>query len=537
MVSLSHLLFADDAVFVGSWSEANINTLVNVLDCFRRASGLKINMCKSKIMGVLVDSVKVNQAASKLGCLTLQTPFKYLGTLVGGVMSRVNAWKEVINSVKARLSKWKMKTLSIGGRFTLLKSVLGSLPIYHMSIYRVPIGVLQELESIRSHFFNGNDISGRKASWVRWSNVLTAKAKGGLGVASLYALNRGLMLKWMWRFYTEKNSLWVRVVKAIHGNDGGVGRNIVTGTRSCWLTIVKEARLLKEQGIDFFEFCKLRVGDGSATVFWDDCWKDDRPLKAVFPRLYALELRKDICVKDKLSDPSIDFSFRRRTRGGEEQTQLDNLLESIGEVTLLPKADRFVWSLNNSQVYSVASMRSAIDDTRSSSISTVTRWIKIMTIKIKIFERKVKMNALPSRFNISRRGIDIASLSCPLCDNGIETTNHLFFNCYLAKELIDKIVRWWNISYGNISSYDDWLAWVSALTVPSNLKLILEGVFYVMWWFIWSFRNRTLFDTKVPLKATLFDDIVSCSFNWCKFRYKASFSWNDWLKTPYLIVV
>ena len=136
-----------------------------------------------------------------------------------------------------------------------------------------------------------------------------------------------------------------------------------------------------------------------------------------------------------------------------------------------------------------------------------------------------------------RCGIDIASLSCPLCDNGIETTNHLFFNCCLARELIDKIVRWWNISYGNVSSYDDWLAWVSALIIPSNLKPILEGVFYVMWWFIWSFRNRTLFDTKVPLKATLFDDIVSCSFNWCKYRCKAAFSWNDWLKTPYLIVV
>ena len=196
-LNISHMFFADDAVFIGRWCEGNINTLIHVLECFYRASGHKINMSKSKIMGMNVEVNKVKQAADKLGCLILKTPFIYLGTKVGGNMSRVLAWNEVIDKVRARLSKWKMNTLSIGGRITLLKSVLGSLPIFHMSIYKVPKTVLCTLESLRSHFFNGHDSSSKKASWVKWSNVLTAKHKGGLGVASLYALNRGLMLKWV----------------------------------------------------------------------------------------------------------------------------------------------------------------------------------------------------------------------------------------------------------------------------------------------------------------------------------------------------
>nr|GEZ19052.1 putative RNA-directed DNA polymerase, eukaryota, reverse transcriptase zinc-binding domain protein [Tanacetum cinerariifolium] len=48
-VILSHMFYADDAVFVGQWSDNNINTLVYVMDCFYRASGLRINMSKSKI--------------------------------------------------------------------------------------------------------------------------------------------------------------------------------------------------------------------------------------------------------------------------------------------------------------------------------------------------------------------------------------------------------------------------------------------------------------------------------------------------------
>ncbi|GKA13747.1 RNA-directed DNA polymerase, eukaryota [Tanacetum coccineum] len=122
-LSLSHMFYADDAVFVGQWSDGNINTLIHVLDCFYSASGLRINMSKSKIMGVNVEDEKVKHAASKLGCLTLKSPFLYLGTKVGATMSRVSDWKEVVEKVKSRLSKWKMKALSIGGRLTLLKSV------------------------------------------------------------------------------------------------------------------------------------------------------------------------------------------------------------------------------------------------------------------------------------------------------------------------------------------------------------------------------------------------------------------------------
>nr|GFC63337.1 RNA-directed DNA polymerase, eukaryota, reverse transcriptase zinc-binding domain protein [Tanacetum cinerariifolium] len=78
-------------------SELNIDTLVQVLKLFYRASGLRINMCKSKIIGVNVEDGKIQNAAFKLGCLVLKTPFTYLGTKVGENMSRKEAWKEVVD--------------------------------------------------------------------------------------------------------------------------------------------------------------------------------------------------------------------------------------------------------------------------------------------------------------------------------------------------------------------------------------------------------------------------------------------------------
>ncbi|GJW95202.1 hypothetical protein Tco_0174874 [Tanacetum coccineum] len=150
-----------------------------------------------------MDGVK-RRDFSKHGCLVRKTSIHLIGNKVGGNMSRKQAWKEVVDKVLSRLSRWKMKLLSIGGRLTLLKSVLGSMPIFHMSIFKVPSSILKSLESIRSRFFNGQDPKSNKASWVKWNKVLTPKDKGGLGVSSLFALNRGLMLKWVWRFYSQK---------------------------------------------------------------------------------------------------------------------------------------------------------------------------------------------------------------------------------------------------------------------------------------------------------------------------------------------
>nr|GFA85806.1 RNA-directed DNA polymerase, eukaryota [Tanacetum cinerariifolium] len=61
-----------------------------------------------------------------------------------------------------------------------------------------------------------------KVSWVKWKMVLAFKDRGGLGVSSLYAINRGLLFKWLWRFYSKDSSLWAKVIMAIHGSDGKV---------------------------------------------------------------------------------------------------------------------------------------------------------------------------------------------------------------------------------------------------------------------------------------------------------------------------
>ncbi|GJX50792.1 RNA-directed DNA polymerase, eukaryota, partial [Tanacetum coccineum] len=104
-LKLSHIFFADDAIFVRKWDSLNICTIANVLKSFHLASGLKINFHKSKLMGIVTRPEEVDAAVTTMGCSILTTPFVYLGVKVGGAISRIKSWDDVVAKVLSRLSK------------------------------------------------------------------------------------------------------------------------------------------------------------------------------------------------------------------------------------------------------------------------------------------------------------------------------------------------------------------------------------------------------------------------------------------------
>lgn len=185
------------------------------------ASGLKINLSKSNLYGIGATNHEVNSMSNLMGCQPGKTPFICLGLPVGDCMSKIKAWDTLINWFQSKLSRWKVTTLSIGGRSMLLKTVLGSLGIYFLSIFVMTVGVAKQLESIRSHFFWGSNSDQKKMAWVSWDLVMASYSRGGLNIGSLVSFNLSLMLKWRWRFLHNDNMLWVRVIKHVYGQQGG----------------------------------------------------------------------------------------------------------------------------------------------------------------------------------------------------------------------------------------------------------------------------------------------------------------------------
>ncbi|GAU41823.1 hypothetical protein TSUD_299890 [Trifolium subterraneum] len=119
-VSVSHLQFADDTLLLGVESWANVRALHAVLMLFETMSGLKVNFHKSMLVGVNIPESLLGEAASALCCKGGKIPFLYLGLPIGGDPRRLSFWEPVLARLKNKLSGWKSRFLSFGGRLVLL---------------------------------------------------------------------------------------------------------------------------------------------------------------------------------------------------------------------------------------------------------------------------------------------------------------------------------------------------------------------------------------------------------------------------------
>nr|GEV12490.1 RNA-directed DNA polymerase, eukaryota, reverse transcriptase zinc-binding domain protein [Tanacetum cinerariifolium] len=97
------------------------------------------------------------------------------------------------------------------------------------------------------------------------------------------------------------------------------------------------------------------------------------------------------------------------------------------------------------------------------------------------------INRLPTRHNLDLRGIDLDSTLCPVCNEAVETDQHLFLDCDIAQHLWKLIIKWWGLN-----------------DYPKDILGIVRGLI----------RNRRVFDLKPPRKDTLEAEIKTLSFSW-----------------------
>nr|GEZ12964.1 RNA-directed DNA polymerase, eukaryota [Tanacetum cinerariifolium] len=124
----------------------------------------------------------------------------------------------------------------------------------------------------------------------------------------------------------------------------------------------------------------------------------------------------------------------------------------------------------------VTSARRLVNDYLLPKGDVQTRWVKVTPIKINVFAWRVRLDKLPSRLNLSLRGVEISSIMCPLCNSSVETASHLFFTCHVACLIWKKVLRWWDLDENMIDSYDDGLFLLKNIRLPKRLKDLYEGV-------------------------------------------------------------
>ncbi|GKC24663.1 RNA-directed DNA polymerase, eukaryota, reverse transcriptase zinc-binding domain protein, partial [Tanacetum coccineum] len=321
-MSISQLMYADDVIFFGDWSRSNASNLI---------------------------------IAWRMSLDAAKFPLKYLSVPIGCNMNRCSNWSPIIKKFSSKLSIWKARLLSVGGRLTLINSVLGNLPTSYMSIYSMPTTVCNKLESMRNKFFIGCDHDKKKMTLLKWKRCLASKSQGGLGIGSIYELNIRLLFKWIWRFFTRPCDLWARVIQNIYGLCGGINASPARRSRfSTWCSILSSISKLKQKGVDLLSLCSRKIGNGTSTYFWNDTWCGDMPFKIQYPRVYALDTDKNCLIANQISLTDWSGILRSNPRGGAEQSQFDAILSAIENVTLSDKSDSWQWLVNGCNGFSVA---------------------------------------------------------------------------------------------------------------------------------------------------------------------------------------
>nr|GEY58626.1 RNA-directed DNA polymerase, eukaryota, reverse transcriptase zinc-binding domain protein [Tanacetum cinerariifolium]GEY59128.1 RNA-directed DNA polymerase, eukaryota, reverse transcriptase zinc-binding domain protein [Tanacetum cinerariifolium] len=217
-------------------------------------------------------------------------------------------------------------------------------------------------------------------------------------------------------------------------------------------------------------------------------------------KLFARSQRRDCYVANRVPIHDWSVVLRRHPRGGVESSQLEALHAAIGNVVLTDQRDSWTWSLDVSLGFSVASVRSLVDAHALDVDSNATCWIRCIPIKI---------------------------------NEDVESVNHIFFSCEMAKALWDLFAKWWELDIPFCDNIFDWFFWLDSLKVSNKVRSFIEGVGGTLMWSIWNYRKRLVFSSSPPKKALLWNSVVSQSFLWISSRNpKCNLNWIGWLQNP-----
>lgn len=205
----------------------------------------------------------------------------------------------------------------------------------------------------------------RKIIWAKSSRLHGALSEGGLNIGSLKSKNLALLCKWLWRFRVENNSLWAKIIKAIHGIDGGLHSQLEAYPKGPWGNVIKAGHDVLKIIPDFGATFERIVGRGRTVRFWHDSCIGGKPLCLQFRRLFALDPHQEATVADKilwLEGKAIwNWEWRHDQRGREagEYADLTNLLRSIS--LSCDKPDGWTWSWSTDGRFSVKVLTSMLD--------------------------------------------------------------------------------------------------------------------------------------------------------------------------------
>ncbi|XP_071715286.1 uncharacterized protein [Rutidosis leptorrhynchoides] len=190
---------------------------------------------------------------------------------------------------------------------------------------------------------------------------------------------------------------------------------------------------------------------------------------------------------------------------------------------------------HKSGLFVTKAMAKLIDDKiipkESNSIATLKN--NLVPLKIGIFIWRVLRRRIAVKVELDRRGIDLDTLLCPICDNVVESVDHAIYSCKSAQDIWIGIFKWWDLSLPSGYTLEDLIKCSNSFGMEPFKKKVWQAVIWSTCYMIWKNRNLKVFKNDADSSPKIVSDIQVKSFEWIKNRSRKSLiTWQQWLISP-----
>lgn len=276
-----------------------------------------------------------------------------------------------------------------------------------------------------------------------------------------------------------------------------------------------------ENGDWFAAGVSRRIGEGDATLFWDEDWFGVGKLRDRFTALHAVSVQQGLNLKNMgmWIDNKWTWDLRwARDLEGFLLVQRDELLQLISSFTpMRGRRDSWTWIKENDGKFSVKSAYDMIVGSNSEMEEEVFKilWRVPAPSNAILVGWKLLINRIQSKENLDKRNVHLADLLCPLCSSATESADHLFFNCLRAWQVWSLCANWLGIwlVFTNTSK-DHFTQFVSCL--GSSFRSGLSLIWLAIVWHIWTGRNGVVFREEEFDAVIVFDLARKKAWEWLR---------------------